>query len=65
MLDLFKLVLYSNLKLENLISIVGVFNLLSNFLSLSVHSSLEERLSMVQLVLVDIWIKLGELVIHV
>jgi hypothetical protein len=65
MLDFFKFVLDGNLQLKNLVGIVGVLNRLGYLLGLCVHSSLEQGLCVVQLVLVIIWKELGELVVHV
>ena len=42
-----------------------MLNLLSYLKSLCVHASLIETLSMIQLILVDIWVEFGELVVHV
>jgi len=62
---LLELVLDSNLELENAVSVILVFDLLGNLLSLLIHSSLVEGLSVVHLVLVHVWVELGELVVHV
>jgi hypothetical protein len=64
-LDFFKLVLNSDLKLENFLSIVSVLNLLNNFSGLSVESSFEKRLSVIKLVRINIWEKLGQLIVAI
>lgn len=65
MLDLFKLILNGNLKLENPICIFSILNLLHDLLSFQIHGSLKQGLSMVQLVLINIWKKLGELIVTI
>ena len=53
------------LELENLVGVFWIFNLLGNFGCFLIHSGLEQALSMVKLVLSNIWIEFSELVIHV
>ena len=62
---LFKLVLDVHLELQDFVGVVGMVNLLCNLGSLLVHARLQETLSVVQLVLDDIWVELGELIVHI
>ena len=65
MCHLFKFILDMGLELENLVGVFWIFNLLGNFGCFLIHSSLEQALSMVKLVLSNIWIEFSELIIHV
>ena len=60
-----ELVLDVHLKLKDLVSIVGVVDLLSNLRGFLVEASLKEALGMVEFVLDDVWVELGQLVVHV
>lgn len=61
----FQFVLASDLKLEDLICIFLIFNLLGHLLSFIVHSILIKCLGMIELVRIYFRIELSELVIHV
>jgi hypothetical protein len=65
MLDLLKLVLDRDLQLENLVGVVLVFDRLGDLQGFLVHGGLEQALSVVHFVLVDVWEEFGELVVHV
>ena len=65
MLDLFKLILNCNLELENPIGIFSVLNLLHYLLSFHIHGSLEKGLRMVELILINIRIKLRQLIVAI
>jgi len=54
-----------NLELKNLLGVFWVVDLLSNLRSFLVHASLEEALSMIQFVLNDVGVELGQLIVHV
>ena len=60
---LFELILDVSLKLQDLLSVLGVLNLLGNLGSFLIHASLEETLGMVKLVARDIRVELGKLII--
>ena len=62
---LFKFVLDVHLKLKNLVLILRVVNLLGDLGGFLVHASLEQALSVIQLVLDDVGVELGQLVVHV
>lgn len=64
MSDFFKFILNGDLKLEDLFLILRVLDLLSYLLSLDVHASLVQALSMVQLVRVNLRVELGKLIVH-
>ena len=53
------------LQLEDLVCVLWIFDLLSNLRRFLVHASLEEALSMVELVLGDVWVELCQLIVHV
>ena len=65
MCHFFELILNMGLKLQDLVSIFGVFDLLCNIGSLQVHTCLKQALCVVKFVLGNIWEELRELVIHV
>ena len=50
MVDFFQFVLDCNLQLKDAILVLRVFDLLSNFLSFGIKTSLIERLSVIELV---------------
>jgi hypothetical protein len=62
--DLLEFILNGDLKLEHLLLILLVLNLLSHLLGLHVHACLVETLSVIELVGVDFWVELGQLVVH-
>ena len=57
MSHLFKFILDMSLELENLVCVFWILNLLSNFGCFLIHSSLEQALSVVKLILGDIWVE--------
>lgn len=59
----FKLVLDVHLNLDDLVSVLGIFDLGSNFAGFYVHASLKEGLGVVKLVLGDIRVELCELIV--
>ena len=61
----FKFILDVHLELQDLVSKIWVIDLLGYLRCFLVHTSLEEALSVVEFVLDDIWVELGELVVHV
>ena len=65
MINLFKFILNGNLKLKNFVCVILILNGLANLLGFLVHGSLEEGLSVVHLVLVNLWEELGKLIIHI
>ena len=62
---LLQLVLDVHLELQDLVGVVGVVDLLGHLGSLLVHASLQKALGVVQLVLDDVGVELGELIVHV
>lgn len=65
MSDFLQFILDGDLELKNLISILLVLNLLSNFLSIGVETSLVETLGMVELVAINLREELSQLIIHI
>ena len=65
MLNFFKFVLNSNLKLKDFVSIIGVLDLLTDLGGIVVKGRFEQRLGVVHLVRINIREKLGQLVIAV
>ena len=65
MSHLLKFILDMSLELENLVGVFWILNLLGNFRCFLIHSSLEQALSVVELVLSDIWVEFRKLVIHI
>jgi hypothetical protein len=63
--DLLELILDSDLKLQDLLSEVLVFDLLSHLLGFGVQAGLVKTLCMVELVRVYFREKLGQLIVHV
>jgi hypothetical protein len=63
--NLLKLILNGDLELKDLLSVVGVFDLLDHLGSILVHGSLKQALSVVELVAVHIREELGELIVAV
>lgn len=64
-LDLLELVLNGDLELQNSVIILSVLDGLENLLSLRVHGCLEERLGVVEFVLVDVREEFAELVVAI
>lgn len=62
---LLKLVLDMHLELQDLVGVIRVIDLLGHLRRLLVHAGLEEALGVVELVLDDIGVELGELVVHI
>ena len=65
MCHFFQFILDMGLELEDLIRIFWIFDLLSDFRCFLVHSGLKQALSVIQLVLDDVGVELGQLVVHV
>ena len=63
--DFFQFILNSDLQLQDLVRVLSILNLLSDLLSLGVQASLVQRLCVIQLVRVDLRVKLGQLIVHV
>ena len=65
MLNLFKFILDSNLQLKHLVSVIRVLDLLAHLGCVSIQSSLEEGLSVVHFVGVNVRKEFGQLIVAV
>ena len=61
----FELVLDVHLELQDFVGVVWMVDLLGHLRSFLVHASFEKALGMVELVLDDIRVELGELIVHI
>jgi len=59
----FKFILNVDLDLYNFVRILRILNLRSYLASFGIHTGLEQRLGMIELVLVHVGVELGELVV--
>jgi len=57
--DFFQFILNSDLQLKDLVRVLSILNLLSDFLGFGVKASLVQRLCVIQLVGVDLGVELG------
>ena len=58
-------VLNVNLQLHDALGVSGIFDLLGDFAGFNVEPGLEEALGVVEFVLGDIGVELGQLIVHV